>query len=267
MKLNIQTSYLVCAVTLFVIAGCSREDSGTPTTDDQGNVYQSAIADPRRPAEDLSRDAGRKPAENLEFFGIVPGQRVLDISSGTGYFTRIISEVVGSNGSVVANNSGSRINDEFKANLQEQLSSYDNIELNYETPETISLPDNSVDTVLLSLIVHHWHYAEEWGEFVPAISLQRYDNIFRMLKPGGVFAVIDHEAQAGMTRKDSDDIHRIPGATAIADITLAGFVIDPETDISNIHANQPNDDTTTRWPDEPRDMTQRIVHRFRKPMN
>jgi predicted methyltransferase len=274
MKLNVQTGFIVCAITLLVIAGCSSDDSGTqsagnmaPTTAELRALYQAAIADPRRPADDVARDAGRKPAQVVEFFGVGPGQRVLDISSGNGYFTRILSEVVGSNGSVVANNSGNRIDDEFKANLQAQYSSYDNIELNYETPETISLPDNSVDTVLLALTVHHWHYADEWGEFIPAAALQRFDNIFRMLKPGGTFAVIDHEAPANMTRKDSNDIHRIPGDTTIADITLVGFVMDPETDVSAIHANQPNDDITTRWTRDPRDATQRIVHRYRKPLN
>jgi predicted methyltransferase len=274
MKLNLQTGFAVCAITLLIIAGCSSEDAGTgsagtgsPTAEDLRAIYQAAIADSRRPAEDVARDAGRKPAQILEFFGIAPGQRVLDISSGNGYFTRIISGVVGNNGSVVANNSGSRINDEFKANLQTQYSSYDNVELNYETPEAISLPDNSVDTVLLALVVHHWHYADEWGGFVPAVALQRYDNIFRMLKPGGTFAVIDHEAQPGMARKDSSEIHRITAENAIDDITLAGFVLDPETDISLIHANEPNDDITIRWASEPRDATRRIVHRYRKPMN
>ena len=46
---------------------------------------------------------------------------------------------------------------------------------------------------LLSLSIHHWHYSEDSGEFVPLLALGRYDNIFRMLKSGGVFAVIEHE--------------------------------------------------------------------------
>jgi predicted methyltransferase len=274
MKLYFKTGFTACAITLLIITGCSSDDAGSgsaatgkPAAEDLRAIYQAAIADDRRPAEDVARDAGRKPAQVLEFFGVAPGQRVLDISSGNGYFTRIISEIVGSSGSVVANNSGSRVDDEFKANLQTQYASYDNIELNYEAPETISLPDNSVDTVLLALVIHHWHYAEEWGGFVPTLALQRYDNIFRMLKPGGTLAVIEHEAQPGMPRKDSSEIHRVTGEDVIDDIRLAGFVLDPETDISPVHANEPNDDITIRWAREPRDATQRIVHRYRKPMN
>jgi predicted methyltransferase len=277
MKFKYQNNLICCAFILLLITGCSGDDRSSqptetsirqvPTVDELRSIYQTAIADPRRPTEDVERDAGRKPAEVLEFFGIAPGQRVVDISAGGGYFTRIISGIVADTGSVVANNSGDRVDDEFRANQQAQYSSYDNVELNFEAPEAISLPANSVDAVLLALVIHHWQYSSEWGEFVPTIALQRYDNIFRMLKPGGVFAVIEHEAPTGMSRVTSNEIHRIPAAKAIADITLAGFVIDVETDVSDIHANQPNDDITVRWSREPRDMTQRIVHRYRKPAN
>ena len=277
MKINNKTIFVFFAViVLMVTTGCSREDS-SPQTDmmttqesqvaEISTIYQAAVADHRRPAVDVARDAGRKPIQVLKFFGLKPGQRVIDFTSGIGYFTRVISEIVGSEGSVVAHNSGRRmnsrlINDEFKADMLEQYSSYDNVEVNYETVETMSLPDNSIDVVLLSLALHHWHHSEESGEFIPQIALQRYDNVMRMLKPGGVFAIIDHEAAEGMSREASDAIHRIPRDIAIADITLAGFVFDSESDV---HVNHPDDDVTVRWTREPRDATKRIVQLYRKP--
>jgi predicted methyltransferase len=78
-----------------------------------------------------------------------------------------------------------------------------------------------------------------------------------------VFAIIDHEAAEGMSREESDAIHRIPRATAIADITLAGFEFVAESDI---HANHPEDDMTVRWTRDPRDATRRIVQLYRKPV-
>jgi predicted methyltransferase len=265
MKSTIRTALILITATL-ALAGCSRDDAGSETAATGGatpaRAYQDAVADQRRPAEDRQRDAGRKPAEVLRFFGIAPGQTVLDISSGGGYFTRIISGVVGSEGEVIANNSGSRVDDAFKKQMEDQYADYDNVELNYENPEDISLPDNSLDAVLLSLSVHHWHYDEDSGEFIPDIALERYDNIMRMLKPGGVFAVIDHAAAPGMSRQASDEIHRIPEEIAEMDITLAGFVLDAKSDI---HANNPGDDTTARWDRDPRDATVRLVHRYVKP--
>jgi predicted methyltransferase len=235
---------------------------------DLSEIYKTAVADPRRPVEDVTRDAGRKPAEVLKFFGIKPGQRVIDFRSGTGYFTRIISVIVGPEGSVVAHNSGARmndrlINDEFKVEMLEQYSSYGNVEVNYEELESMSYPDNSVDVVFVGLVFHHWHHAEDSGEFIPQISLDRMDNVMRMLKPGGVFAIIDHEAAEGMSREASDAIHRIPRATAIADIMLAGFEFVAESDI---HAKHPEDDLTIRWTRDPRDATRRIVQLYRKPI-
>ncbi len=293
MKVNLRTYIVLFSTCLLILSGCS-EQSGAPAenssssampqpaapqatpssassgrtviqsipADVNNDIYEAALADSRRPMEETGRDSGRKPIEVLKFFGVAPGVRVVDISSGDGYYTRILSGVVGSNGSVVANNSGRRSSDEFKAIYTEQYSTYDNVELNFENPEDISLPDNSVDVVLLSLAIHHWHHDDASGEFTPPISITRYENILRILKPGGIFAVIDHAASPGAGRQASDAIHRIPADITISDVTLVGFVLEGE---SSIHANHPEDDVTIRWTQNPRDATNRIVLKFRKP--
>ena len=298
------TKLFFCAIALFALVGCSREDSssGTDATSNQQppvstmatgdevvtqseelpsqsgsseeqtgdmaepSIYEAALADTRRPDNDVERDTGRKPAEIMAYFGVTPGQRVVDMQSGPGYYTRIISEIVGPEGTVVAHNPGdfSRVNDEFKAMLETQYAEYPNVELNYELFEELSLPDNSVDAVFLSLIIHHWHYSEDGGETIPAVSAKRYANIMRMLKPGGIFGVIDHLAAEGMSRKDSSAIHRIPVETVISDVTSAGFILDGESDLL---ADHPEDDITTYWRDKtPRGMTNRFVHLYRKPV-
>ena len=62
----------------------------------------AAVADPNRPEADRARDANRKPAECLAFAGVKPGDRIADILPGTGYFTRLFTKAVGSNGYVYA---------------------------------------------------------------------------------------------------------------------------------------------------------------------
>ena len=62
----------------------------------------AAVADPRRPSEDKERDANRKPAETLEFTGVKPGEKVIELVPGRGYFTRIFSKIVGPKGHVYA---------------------------------------------------------------------------------------------------------------------------------------------------------------------
>src|SRR5258706_15758922 len=62
----------------------------------------AAVADKGRPEADTKRDADRKPAEMLEFAGVKPGQTVVDLIPGGGYFTRIFSKAVGPKGVVYA---------------------------------------------------------------------------------------------------------------------------------------------------------------------
>ena len=201
----------------------------------------------------------------MEFFGITSGQRVVDMASGPGYYTRIISEIVGPEGTVVAQNPGDApfVNDKFKAMLDTQYADYSNVELTYDPVEDMTLPDNSVDAMFLFLVIHHWHFSEDDGETIPAVSATRYANIIRMLKPGGFFGVIEHLAAEGMSREASAGIHRIPRETAVADVTSAGLILDGESDLLADHA----DDISSYWKEDgtPRGTTTRIVHLYRKP--
>src|SRR6516162_2931140 len=62
----------------------------------------AAVADSARPAEDKQRDADRKPAETLAFAGVKPGDTVIEVAPGKGYYTRLLSAVVGAKGKVYA---------------------------------------------------------------------------------------------------------------------------------------------------------------------
>ncbi|MBU6207482.1 MAG: methyltransferase, partial [Alphaproteobacteria bacterium] len=55
-----------------------------------------------RPASEVARDAARKPLEMVTFAKIAPGQTVVDMLPGGGYFTRIFAQAVGPSGHVVA---------------------------------------------------------------------------------------------------------------------------------------------------------------------
>ena len=69
-----------------------------------GDSVVDAVAWTERSEADRISDPDRKPKEVLEFLDIQPGMRVLDLFSGGGYYTEILSRVVGENGSVVAHN-------------------------------------------------------------------------------------------------------------------------------------------------------------------
>ena len=229
------------------------------------DVYDDAVAAMARPAEDRARDAGRKPGEILEFFGVSDGQTVVDIASGGGYYTRMVADIVGADGKVIAQNNARRVDEERMAELVAMYEPYGNVEVDLNPTAQLEMPDNSVDAVLLFLIVHHWHFNAEQGEVVPSSSVANYANVLRMLKPGGTFAIIEHLAPEGLSREASAALHRIPAATATSDITDAGFVLSAESDLL---ANHPEDDITIYWRDQtPSGQTQRIVHKYTKAVN
>jgi predicted methyltransferase len=64
--------------------------------------FASVVASADRPATDKARDADRKPAEMLAFAEVRPGQKVIELVPGTGYFTRLLSLAVGPSGHVHA---------------------------------------------------------------------------------------------------------------------------------------------------------------------
>ena len=86
-------------LSLLLFSPCS--DGGGPAMD---LVIAEALASPVRPESDRQRDALRRPDQVLAFFGIVPGMKVLDLFSGGGYYTEILSGVVGDQGHVMAHN-------------------------------------------------------------------------------------------------------------------------------------------------------------------
>jgi len=66
--------------------------------------FTAILAHPERPADERALDAGRKPAEVLKFFGVKPGDKVADILAGGGYYTVLLSQLVGETGVVYAAN-------------------------------------------------------------------------------------------------------------------------------------------------------------------
>jgi predicted methyltransferase len=71
----------------------------------QADVYDDALANQARSAKDREVDERRKPAEVLRYFEIEQGMRVFDVFAGGGYYSEIISYLVGPQGSVALYNS------------------------------------------------------------------------------------------------------------------------------------------------------------------
>lgn len=237
----------------------------------------AAVNNPNRSEENRVRDGDRKPAEVLSFFGVEPGMTVVDLGSGGGYFTEILSNAVGPDGSVYAQFRAGERFEQGRPELEAKYAPFGNIRIDaVQSGAALPYADSSADIVLLSLIIHHYHYSEESGETMPASSALAYADIQRVLKPGGVFAIIEHRAIDGASRADSASWHRIPESILMEDVTSAGFVFDGEDETIHFNPDDPmntawfavtekEDGTSERSDNGLRGKTTRLVYRFKKP--
>ena len=182
----------------------------------------------------------RRPCQS----NVSPGDTILDVGSGGGYYAELFSPLVGPEGTVYAHNRGSADDPRWPA-LTEHYAGFGNIQLMpLETGVAFPIATDSVDIIMLSYIYHHLHYTEATGEEFPPSTLAAMTEFLRMLRPGGTFIVIEHAATPGATREQSAGWHRTPPEMARADITGAGFTFAGEA--RGIYFN-PYDDLANTW--------------------
>jgi predicted methyltransferase len=223
----------------------------------------SALADPRRPPDQVALDAWRKPEEVIAFAGIKRGDKIADFMSGAGYFTRLFSRVVGPEGRVYAFLPSEQLANcapEETAGTQSLANSaqYPNVRVIIDAADRFAVPE-SLDLVWTAQNYHDLH-----DPFMAPTHVSKVNAaIFHALKPGGVFLVIDHAAAAGSGLRDTDTLHRIDPESIRAEVSAAGFVFESQ---SNALKN-PDDNHQLRVFDVGiRHHTDQVVLKFRKPL-
>ena len=187
---------------------------------------KAILANPERPADERALDAGRKPEEVLKFFGVQSGDKVADIMAGGGYYTAILSQVVGVNGVVYAANNAFMkrfIKDALDVRLKNPM--FINVKHIDGEVDKLALPtDGSLDFVLIHL---NYHDLVLTNDNRAAMNTA----IFNALKPGGVYGIVDHYAKEGSGSEFTASLHRIDKAVAVKEVTAAGFVLAKEGDV------------------------------------
>jgi predicted methyltransferase len=219
----------------------------------------AAVADKARPEADSKRDADRKPAEMLAFAGVKPGQTVVDFMMGGGYFTRILSPAVGPKGKVYGYQSAEFVSFR-KAYGTEQdtvVADYKNVTPLRAPVASAGLPDN-VDLVLTVQNYHDLHLKAFPAGTADAVNKE----IFKALKPGGVYLVADHAAAAGAPIEVADSLHRIDPAIVRREVEAAGFKLAAEDDKLLANPSDPHTENVFR---SIRGHTDQFVMKFVKP--
>ena len=164
-----------------------------------------AINSPERPAADKALDAGRRPDQIMAFYGIKPGMKVADIFAGGGYMTELYrANRRTDRHSLFAEHARSpnkfkKIGDAWNERLKEPaLKNVVKVSKPFDAPDLLPVPPESLDAVII-----HLNYHDMVG-----FKLHR-DNVnaavFKALKPGGIYGIVDHSAQGGHRRHADDD--------------------------------------------------------------
>jgi predicted methyltransferase len=221
-----------------------------------------ALLDPRRPPEQVKLDAARKPAELMAFAKIKRGYAIADFMPGNAYFTRIMSDVVGARGHVyaflpteqLANCSPGEV---AGTKALEHDPAYANVSILRDPAANFRVPEK-LDIIWTAQNYHDLHDSFMGPADVAALNKRFFD----ALKPGGVYVVIDHVAEAGSGLRDTESRHRIDPLRLRQEIEAAGFVLDAK---SSALRNPKDDHTLSVFDPGVRGQTDQVVYRFRKP--
>ena len=244
------------AVLALSAAGCSQ---GTPAETAAAPAgYAAALAEPSRPAEDRARDAARHTEETLAFAQVQPGQTIVDMIIGGGYFTRVFSAAVGPEGKVIAWQPAELI--AYQASYGESLTAVDalaNVD-GLRAPRAAPVFPANVDLVFTAQNYHDLHLKDNAADTATKVNAA----VFNALKPGGLYVVIDHNAAAGAPLTTSDTLHRIDIETVKREVLAAGFVLDGE---SAVLANTGDPLTSSVFDPAIQGRTSQFMLRFKKP--
>jgi len=254
MRIFISMIVIALAAPLTASVASGKDAKSTPA------YITAAINDPARKS-DASNDERRHLAEVMTFAGVKPGQKVLELVPGSGYWTRVFSATVGPKGHVytVWPNEMEKYATKSLATWQELVKKppYNNVSLLSQPAATLSAPE-PVDVVFTSQNYHDYH-----DKFMGPADLGQFGKqVLAALKPGGVFIVIDHTARAGSGIEDSDTLHRIDPDVVKKEMTAAGFVFDGSSDALR---NRDDPLTAKVFDASIRGKTDQFMFRFRKP--
>jgi predicted methyltransferase len=252
MKAGLTGAAIMVLIATGAVASSHKEHHGPATR----AAIDAALADPAR-ADQASDDARRKAGEMIAFSGVRPGDAVIDFLPGQGYWSRIFTGVVGPKGHVYALWPAAGAKNAAKPLPVLQALNIPNL-----TAEV--LPTNALATpapVDLVWTVQNYHDVPNNGVGEAGIDALNRE-VFKILKPGGTYVVIDHADAAGTGLSGTSTKHRIDPAIVKAEVLKAGFKFVGE---SKALANPADDHSLKIFDPAIRGKTDQFAYKFRKP--
>jgi predicted methyltransferase len=217
----------------------------------------AAVADATRPQSDRDADALRNPAATIAFAGIKPGMVIGELYPCGGYFSRMLGDVVGPKGKIYGLETTRWKGCAPADQKMVAEAGRKNISINAAPFGAFSLPEK-VDLFWITQNYHDLHI-KEYGA-VDMLAFNRH--VFESLKPGGIYFILDHQANPGLSDKDMAKFHRIEKSQVIREVTAAGFKLVAE---GNFLHRTGDDHTKPIFDPAIRGKTDQYALKFRRP--
>ncbi len=263
---------LTAVAMLLTLAGCNQSaDTAKPMEQETAPMPEAQTSAPPTPslagmlaggsraAEDRARDQNRKPADVVDYLGIEPGMSVIDIIAAGGYYTEVLSLAVGPDGHVVAQNPAMVLQFNDGANDKALAARLAGDRLPNVRRMDAELTDLASVSGTFDAGITALNFHDIYNNYGEAGATGAMTAIYSLLKPGGVFGVIDHDGAEG---NDNVALHRVRKADAVRIAEAAGFVVEGDSGILHMH----DDDMSRQVFDEAvRGKTTRFLLKLRKP--
>ncbi len=223
----------------------------------------AAFAKDDRPEADYEQHQIRKARDVLAFTGIASDMTVIDMEAGGGVYTEIFSKTVGSSGNVYMQNPPlfdgfagdaikARVANDRLPNVQQMRTAFD----------TLPVDDGTVDVVTWFLGPHElWFYPDGVEKGILGDPDKAFKEIARVLKSGGHFVALDHQAAPGSPAETGGTTHRIDKAIVIERAAAVGLKLVDESDVL---ANADDDYEKNVFDPSVRRKTDRFLLKFAK---
>lgn len=257
------------------LAGCQQaaDDPAETATPDAATEVEAGPAGPTldellaaQPDEVKARYEYRHPQETLEFIGIEPGMTVVEGLPGRGWYTKILVRYLGSEGRLIGANYAMDMwplfpfgTEEFVAEMALWIDTFKADATGWGGDDGAgidafyfgSLPESmhgTADVVFFPRVLHNLANFQNAGKG-PYLDTALAD-AFNVLKPGGVFGVVQHEARAGMSDEFASGARGyLKKAWVIEQVEGAGFEFVAETDVNENPRDMPaEEDIVWRLP-------------------
>ena len=234
-------------------------ETASPAMEEAAETTSLAALLDAQPDEVKARYQYRHPQQTLEFFGIEPGMTVLEGLPGGGWYTKLLMQYLGSDGTVLVANYNHDVYPLFGFMNEERLAEMAVWQENWQESTADwggangaataayhfgSLPEDlagTVDVVFFPRVLHNLarFQAAGNGDFLD----EALADVYSVLKPGGVFGVVQHRAPDDKSDEWADGSRGyLKESFVIEQAEKAGFEFVGSSDINLNPNDQPGED-------------------------